>query len=402
MKFKSKNIAIRAGTFYVAVFHVDDAKDLDLWPTDRVEMRKGKRMITCIIDVARGEKVVRPGTVALYYETSQKLKTNPFDAVEVLPMPTPPSVRFIKQKLDGKQLNYEQMHEIIKAISENDLTDTEMTYFISACYNKGLSIREIEHLTKAMVVTGDIMKPAKSPVFDKHCLTEDTPLVFRFNNKIMVEPIGKLVEILEIHQKYKPKNGAWSMPISRNIQVLVFNENGKTNFAKATELFKARAPRELNKLVLKGNKEIKLTSDHTVFVLKNGQIINLPVSKINKGDFVVVPSGHSVKKRKLLKSNNLILNKKSLSSFLTLLGFYVAEGFSNYQGFFLNFGSHEKNLIKESMQCIKQVFRINPTINIPHPTARRVCVYRKNLSAFFEGLGCGKNALEKRIPSFIF
>ena len=29
MRFKSKNIAIRAGSFYVVVFHVDDAKLLE-------------------------------------------------------------------------------------------------------------------------------------------------------------------------------------------------------------------------------------------------------------------------------------------------------------------------------------------------------------------------------------
>jgi AMP phosphorylase len=182
VKFRSKNVPIKAGTFYVAVFHLDDAKQLDLWPTDRIELKHGKQDITAIVDIAKGEEIVAPGTVALYYETSQKLKTKPRDSVEVLPMPIPPSVRMIKQKLEGKRLNYNQMYEIIKAISENDLTDTEMTYFLSASYLRGLSLKEVEHLTKAMVATGDILKPKKKPVFDKHSIggipgNRTTPLI---------------------------------------------------------------------------------------------------------------------------------------------------------------------------------------------------------------------------------
>jgi AMP phosphorylase len=182
VRFKSKNIAIRAGTFYVVVFHVDDAKTLDVWPTDRIEIKKGRQQITAIVDVARGDEVIKPGTVALYYETSQKLKTKSSDFVEVNPMPTPPAVRIIKQKLEGKKLNYKEMHTVVKAIAENDLTDTELTYFLAASYNKGLSITEVEHLTKAMVETGDILRPKSKPVFDKHCIggipgNRTTPLI---------------------------------------------------------------------------------------------------------------------------------------------------------------------------------------------------------------------------------
>ena len=182
MKFKSKNIAIRAGNIYIAIFHVDDAKLLNLWPTDRVELIKGKEDITVIVDVARGEEIIKKGTVGLYYETSQKLKTKFLDTIEVLPMPTPPAVHIIKKKLDGARLNYKQMYTIVHAISENDLTDTELTYFLSACYKNGLSIKEVEYLTKAMVKTGDILKPKQKPVFDKHCIggipgNRTTPLI---------------------------------------------------------------------------------------------------------------------------------------------------------------------------------------------------------------------------------
>jgi AMP phosphorylase len=170
LKFSSKNLAIRAGSFYVAILHLDDAKRLDIWPTDRVELKKGKKTITAIIDVARDTAVVSPGTIGLYYETSQKLKARAADKIEVTPMATPQAVHYIKKKLEGEHLDYDKMKTIVSAISQNELTDTELTYFVSACYKNGLTIKEIEYLTRAMVETGDIIVPKKKPVFDKHCI----------------------------------------------------------------------------------------------------------------------------------------------------------------------------------------------------------------------------------------
>jgi len=170
MELKSKNILIKAGSFYVCILNIDDAKLLDVWPTDRVEISKGKKKIVAIVDVARTDSLVEPGTAGLYYETFGKLGTRKIDKVNVTPMPTPVSVKFIKQKLNGVPLNYEQIYTIISDIANNKLTDIELTYFIAASYMRGMSLKETEYLTRAMVETGQVLKLKRKPVMDKHCI----------------------------------------------------------------------------------------------------------------------------------------------------------------------------------------------------------------------------------------
>ncbi|MBW3017320.1 thymidine phosphorylase, partial [Candidatus Woesearchaeota archaeon] len=169
MQFNSKNVAIRAGSFFVCVLHIDDAKLLDVWPNDRLEIRHGSKKITAIIDVAADHGYVRPGTIELYKELADKLGTKNVDKVNVEPLPTPISVKYIRHKLEGERLNYDQMYTIVKDIAEHKLTDIEMTYFISGSFVNTLTINEIGYLTKAMVETGEVMKPKKRLVVDKHC-----------------------------------------------------------------------------------------------------------------------------------------------------------------------------------------------------------------------------------------
>ena len=50
-----------------------------------------------------------------------------------------------------------------------------------------------------------------------------------------------------------------------------------------------------------------------------------------------------------------------------------------------------------------EVFGFEPTINVPHQTATRVTVYSQQVAKLFcEEIKAGSNALEKRIPSFVF
>jgi thymidine phosphorylase len=67
-------------------------------------------------------------------------------------------------------LSFEKIKSIINDITENKLSDTEITYFISACYPNKLSRKEIIYLAQAMVETGERINFNSKHVMDVHCI----------------------------------------------------------------------------------------------------------------------------------------------------------------------------------------------------------------------------------------
>ncbi|MEM4336625.1 MAG: thymidine phosphorylase, partial [Candidatus Woesearchaeota archaeon] len=64
----------------------------------------------------------------------------------------------------------DKMFKIVNDIVHNKITTIELTYFISACYTKGLTTKETVALTRAMINTGSILRLKRYPVLDKHCI----------------------------------------------------------------------------------------------------------------------------------------------------------------------------------------------------------------------------------------
>ncbi len=82
----------------------------------------------------------------------------------------PKSIFYIKKKLRGEKLDYNEIYHIVKDIVNNELTDIELTYFVASTYINELTIRETIDLTNAIINTGKVLKINKFPVVDKHCI----------------------------------------------------------------------------------------------------------------------------------------------------------------------------------------------------------------------------------------
>lgn len=138
------------------------AKDLGIVEHDRIVLKVKNDRAICVVDLINGDKILVSKNVA------DKLKLNgPFDAeIEVLKKPL--ALNYVRKKLDGKNLNEEEINEIIKAIVNDELSDVEKTYFVSACYCNGLSDDEIVNMTKAIVNNGKHIT-FDGIVVDKHC-----------------------------------------------------------------------------------------------------------------------------------------------------------------------------------------------------------------------------------------
>ncbi len=170
MKLKVKDIDIATGGPLVAVLNECNALKLDLHYEDRIKIKKGRKSVIAIIDIADSKKIVSCGQIGLYEEVLTKLNAKSGNFVDIFLVEKPVSIQYIKKKLKGKKLSYKEFYQIIDDIIKNKLSEIEITYFVSACYMHELDIEETVSLTKAMINTGEILKFNKYPVIDKHCI----------------------------------------------------------------------------------------------------------------------------------------------------------------------------------------------------------------------------------------
>lgn len=169
MILKARKIQIKVGQKYIVVLNEHTAHELDVHAGDRLAVQNGSRRITCIVDITENGGL-KNNEAGLYIETWDTLKADRGDKMFVTLAEKPAANMYIRQKLDGKELNKAEIDTIVKDIVSDSLTDVEMTYFVSACYINGLSDRETTDLTKSIVEHGNRIKLNKKIVADKHCI----------------------------------------------------------------------------------------------------------------------------------------------------------------------------------------------------------------------------------------
>lgn len=152
----------------VAVLHFDAAHKLDLHVGDRVRLRSDRSMVVALLDVTNGDFPKQK--IGLFQETYEKLNIDKDDDVQITPADKPKSLLYIREKLDGKHLTEQQLNQIVHDIVHGELSDVEMTYFVSGCYAHGLSDDETAALTRSIVNNGKKLEFKGKIVADKHCI----------------------------------------------------------------------------------------------------------------------------------------------------------------------------------------------------------------------------------------
>ncbi|PIU63321.1 AMP phosphorylase [archaeon CG_4_10_14_0_2_um_filter_Archaea_38_6] len=173
---KKKNNFLRAvplhietGGINIAVLNAEQAKDMDVKHLDRVMVKHNSKSIICSVDITHIS--VKKGEVGLFVEPWEKLSLKKKGSkLRVVSVPKPLGLEFIKSKLEGEELNKDEIFTIIKDIVDDALSDVELTAFITGSYCRGLSMEETYNMTMAMVETGDTLKVGKGAVFDKHSI----------------------------------------------------------------------------------------------------------------------------------------------------------------------------------------------------------------------------------------
>jgi len=168
MKFRVRSLGLEAGGKYVIVLNKEDAEDLGVISLGRVRVKSDKKELTAIVNTTT--KLIKEGTLGVYEEVTNYLDLKEDEEVEVEIAPFPTSVYSIRNKLRGRKLTYNEILEIVKDVVNGNLSEIEITAFVTALHVFGLDLDEATSLSLAMVETGNTLKLNKSLIVDKHSI----------------------------------------------------------------------------------------------------------------------------------------------------------------------------------------------------------------------------------------
>ncbi len=225
-------------------------------------------------------------------------------------------------------------------------------------------------------------------------LDYEEPILIKENDMIKNVFIGKLVESnckKNIENKF--------LPFKNNIQTLAFNPKTlKLEWKKIKFGYRHKSRKKLFHLFLESGRNIKVTGDHSIFVLRNGKISSISASKLKLNETILIPSK--------------IPNKEICpmpEGIATLLGYYIAEGHirckdASYKiEFTLN--KNEINIFNKINSISKKLFNKEAKKYAHGKGGMRVIIYGKRahdeLKTYLRDT-YRKKAKKKRVPQIIF
>jgi len=163
-----------------------------------------------------------------------------------------------------------------------------------------------------------------------------------------------------------------------------------------------------------GNHTIRATDDHLFLVLKGGRLTWLPLSKINVGDYVIVPYGFHMGEGEpptdipKLRGTRVAVEVKNKLAFMRLLGYLLGDGYiSTSRGRYRVILCCRKPHMREKLRrLIEQAFEFIPlnkrNTQAVHEYHVGFDITSRNLVEFLVKLGFNKHSREREIPDWVF
>jgi AMP phosphorylase len=145
-----------------------DADSLGVKAHERVELSVGQRKAVAIVTVA--EHFIQQGEIGIYGGIEEKLDLKMGERTRVLPCPPPESLMAIKKKLSGNVLRAAEMKSIVDDVSQNRLSDVEITAFVTSLHNHGMIMSEVAALSSSMAAAGMKLNLSNKTIYDKHSI----------------------------------------------------------------------------------------------------------------------------------------------------------------------------------------------------------------------------------------
>ncbi len=147
-----------------------DARNIGVLNGDRVQVINPANGVSVAAAVETTSSILPQGTIGVYRITNERLRLDDGVEIEVREAGRPASLDFIRKKMDGGKLTKEETTTIIKDVVSDDISSAELTAYITASYMSPFDMDEVEHLTRAMVETGEQIKFPSHPIVDKHSI----------------------------------------------------------------------------------------------------------------------------------------------------------------------------------------------------------------------------------------
>jgi len=168
MKLIARPIDLEVGGKNVVIMNKEDLESLGLHSLDRIRINYNGKDLTSIVDET--SKFTIKGEVITNDEVTKFFDIKGGEHLEILPENGLKSVVYIKQKICGCRLNYEEFKTIVKDTVDRKISDVELSAFVTALYTRGISLDEAANLSKAMVETGKKIKFPGKYICDKHSI----------------------------------------------------------------------------------------------------------------------------------------------------------------------------------------------------------------------------------------
>lgn len=166
MLLKVKILNIDSGGKPFVFLNDNDADELNITASERVTI-KAKKKVTAIVNIS---STIEKGFIGTTEEVKKNLSLKQNSIVNVEIAPYPKSLQFIRNKLSGKKLLYQEIHEIVKDMVDGNLSENEIASFVTALHIDKIDLDEATSMSKAMVETGKTLKISDKVVVDKHSI----------------------------------------------------------------------------------------------------------------------------------------------------------------------------------------------------------------------------------------
>jgi AMP phosphorylase len=168
MKLKAKLLGLETGGKPIVILNKEDAGELGIKSLARVKLNyKGKQLV-CIVNIS--STIIKKGMIGLSEEVKNYFGARSNDEIEVEVAEFPSSLQFIRNKIYGRKLSYEEIYAIVKDVVSGNLSEAEIASFVIALETRGLDLEEAANLATAMVETGEKLELKKKIIVDKHSL----------------------------------------------------------------------------------------------------------------------------------------------------------------------------------------------------------------------------------------
>jgi AMP phosphorylase len=145
----------------------EDAKNLGANISDRLFVRYNTNFVICILNISQnGMK----GVLGVYTEVTKRLNVEAGDLLEVEIARRPESLEYIREKINGGRLTSSKIERIVGDVVEHHLSDIELAAFVTSLHVHGISMEEVEALSRSMIWSGRTIDFKKSPILDKHSI----------------------------------------------------------------------------------------------------------------------------------------------------------------------------------------------------------------------------------------